>query len=198
MKIGFFGGCFNPPTNAHINLVKLAIKRCKLDKAIFVPVGDSYYKKDLAKARDRYNMLEILCKNEENIEVSDIELKEKRKLFAIDAFKLIEEKYIDNDIYFIMGADNFINILKWKNFDELITKYKYIVFDRAYINLKEYINENEILKKNKSKIQIIENSDYTNCSSSDIRDNLKNKNVKNNELISKEILDYIMQNNLYK
>ena len=198
MKIGFFGGCFNPPTNAHINLVKLAIKKCKLDKVIFVPVGDSYYKKDLAKAKDRYNMLEILCKNEENIEVSDIELKEKRKLFAIDAFRLIREKYFEDDIYFIMGADNFINILKWKNYDELITQYKYIVFDRAYINLKEYINENEILKKNKAKIQIIENSDYTNCSSSDIRDNLKNKNVKNDELISKEILDYIMQNNLYK
>ena len=76
MKIGFFGGCFNPPTIAHINLVKLAKEKCKLDKVIFVPVGDFYYKKELAKAKDRYNMLKILCKNEDSLEVSDIELRE--------------------------------------------------------------------------------------------------------------------------
>ena len=40
MKIGFFGGCFNPPTNAHIALAKEAIIQSKLDKVIFVPMGD--------------------------------------------------------------------------------------------------------------------------------------------------------------
>lgn len=52
MKIGFFGGCFNPPTIAHINLAKKVLEKCNLDKLIFVPIGDFYSKKDLAK-RDR-------------------------------------------------------------------------------------------------------------------------------------------------
>lgn len=38
MKIGFFGGSFNPPTKAHINLAKKALNICKLDKVIFVPM----------------------------------------------------------------------------------------------------------------------------------------------------------------
>ena len=46
MKIGFFGGCFNPPSNIHINLAKNVINEYKLDKLIFVPVGDYYDKKD--------------------------------------------------------------------------------------------------------------------------------------------------------
>ncbi len=62
MRIGFFGGCFNPPTNAHINLAKKALKECNLDKVIFVPVGDFYDKKELELAKHRYNMLEIACK----------------------------------------------------------------------------------------------------------------------------------------
>lgn len=38
MRLGFFGGSFNPPTNAHIDLAKKALKECKLDKVIFVPI----------------------------------------------------------------------------------------------------------------------------------------------------------------
>ena len=39
-RIGFYGGSFNPPTKAHIELAKKVIKECNLDKVIFVPVGD--------------------------------------------------------------------------------------------------------------------------------------------------------------
>ncbi len=48
MKIGFFGGSFNPPTNAHICLAQKAIKECGLDKVIFVPMNDYYRKNNLA------------------------------------------------------------------------------------------------------------------------------------------------------
>ena len=197
MKIGFFGGCFNPPTNAHLNLVKFAKEKCKLDKVVFVPVGDSYHKKDLAKAKHRYNMLNILCKDETGLEVSDMELKTNKELFAIDAFELIEKQYLNDDIYFIMGADNFINITNWKGYNELVTKYNYIVFDRKYIDINTFINTNELLKENKNKIQIVENLNYKDSCATDIRKSIKEKNVKNNGLISKEILEYILNNNVY-
>ncbi len=61
MKIGFFGGCFNPPTNAHINLAIKVLKESNLDKLIFVPVGDFYQKQDLVSEEHRYNMLKIAC-----------------------------------------------------------------------------------------------------------------------------------------
>ena len=192
MKIGFFGGCFNPPTFAHINLAKKALKESNLDKVIFVPVGDFYDKKDLAPAIDRYNMLKIIADKIEKIEVSDIELCEKRKLFAIDVFRLIKEKYPNDDLFFIMGADNFIKVLQWKNSEVLSTQYKYIVFERENINIKEYIKN-----KFKSNVIIIENSEYKTFSSSKYRNNKKNLDIDDLNIVPDDVLEYINKNKLY-
>ena len=155
MRIGFFGGSFNPPTNAHISLAKKALRECKLDKVVFVPMGDSYKKKELAPAKHRYNMLKLICNRQEHLEVSDIEMNIDKEMFAIDAFSLIENKYKQDNIYFIMGADNFVNITSWKDFEKLINKYKYIVFDRNNIDINKYISENDILRACIKQITII-------------------------------------------
>lgn len=195
MKIGFFGGSFNPPTFAHINLARKALVECNLDKVIFVPVGDFYDKKELAPAKDRYNMLKIACKDKKNIEVSDIELKVKEKIYAIDAFKLIEENYPDTDIYFIMGADNFINIMTWKNSKELIKKYKYIVLDREDIDVEDYINKFSEIDRNR--IIIIKNENYSRHSSSKFRSMAKEEREYGQDMIPKKIMEYIKENNLF-
>lgn len=195
MRIGFFGGCFNPPTNAHINLAKKALKECKLDKVIFMPVGDFYKKKELVSGIHRYNMLKIACKGLENIEVSDLEINTKQNLCAADAFKLIEQNYPETDIYFIMGADNFINIATWKNSDELIRKYKYIVLNRENIELEKYVKN--VLKINEDNIVIIENETYRSCSSSNFRSSFREEKEYDKEIISDEVLDYIIENKLF-
>ena len=74
-KIGFFGGCFNPPTNIHIELANNLVKTKKLDKVIFVPVNDSYIKNVLISAEHRLNMIKLAIKNNNNLEVDDIEIK---------------------------------------------------------------------------------------------------------------------------
>lgn len=189
MRIGFFGGSFNPPTNAHINLAKKVLENCKLDKVIFVPMGDSYEKKGLAKAKDRYNMLEIACHKEAKLEVSDLEIRENRKMHAIDAFRLIERVYPNSKNYFIIGADNFINLLNWKDSEELIKRYKYIVLEREDIDIRKYIEKN--LKEQAKNIVIVENEEYKNTSSSSFR------NMRNKENVSKEIFNYIVENDIY-
>ena len=119
-KIGFFGGCFNPPTNIHIKLANNLIKTKKLDKVIFIPVNDTYEKNELISANHRLNMLKLAIKDYSNLEVDDIEIKENKKLFAVDAFKLIKEKYSKNcEIFFIMGSDNFEKMSKWKEYNKI-------------------------------------------------------------------------------
>ena len=58
-KIGFFGGCFNPPTNMHIKIANDLIKEGKLDKVIFIPMNDFYKKEELIEAKHRFNMLKL-------------------------------------------------------------------------------------------------------------------------------------------
>ncbi len=128
-----------------------------------------------------------------NIEVTDFELHIKEKLYAIDVFRIIENKYKDAEIFFIMGADNFANITKWKNSDELLKMYKYIILDRENIDLNKFITKE--LEKNTC---VIKNEEYNICSSSSFRDALKKEKKYNKEIISDEVIDYIIANNLYK
>ena len=142
-KVGFFGGCFNPPTNTHIKLANNLIKEGRLDKVIFVPVGDYYQKQDLVSATHRYNMLKLATADYEKLEVEDIATKHTEKLFASDTFKLISEKYSkDVEIYFIMGSDNYSKMPTWKDYEEIRDKYKYLVLDRT-----QDISSTEIRKK---------------------------------------------------
>lgn len=196
MRIGFFGGSFNPPTNAHMNIANKALRACNLDKVIFVPMGDTYKKKDLAKSEDRLNMLEIACSSYGNkkIEVSDIEIKENREMCAIDAFRLIDKVYPDDDKFFIMGADNFIKLIDWKESEELIDRYKYIIIQRGEIDLKKYIEANDKLKK--CRLQILRNEKYKMGSSSEFRKLLDNENKQ--RIIQREVYDYIVKNNIYR
>lgn len=169
-KIGFFGGCFNPPTNIHIELANNLIKTKKVDKIVFVPVNDTYVKNGLISANHRLNMIKLAIKGYNNLEIDDIEIKENKKLFAVNAFELIKQKYSKNcEIFFIMGSDNFEEMHNWKDYNKI--KYqKYIVIKR---------NKNEI-------------------SSTKIRKMIANNNDEVKKYLSEEVYKYIKQNELYK
>lgn len=170
-KIGFFGGCFNPPTNIHIQIVNNLIKQGKIDKVVFIPVNDYYTKKDLVLAKHRYNMLKLAIKNNDKIEVDDIELKENKDLFAVDAFEIITKKYKNNgELFLIMGSDNFNKMPTWKEYESIKDKYKYIVIDR----------------------------DKKEISATQIREMIKNNDKNVIKYLSEEVYNYIVENGLYK
>lgn len=170
-KIGFFGGCFNPPTNIHIQIVNNLIKQGKIDKVVFIPVNDYYIKKDLVLAKHRYNMLKLAIKNNDKIEVDDIELKENKDLYAVDAFEIITKKYKNNgELFLIMGSDNFNKMPTWKEYESIKDKYKYIVIDR----------------------------DKKEISATQIREMIKNNDKNVIKYLSEEVYNYIVENGLYK
>lgn len=196
-KIGFFGGSFNPPTNAHINLARQIVDECNLDKLVFVPIGDFYKKNELIEFRHRYNMLSIICNLNEKLEVSDIESNQQTNLYAIDIFKIIKEKHINDDVYYIMGSDNLKKIKKWKDYDELVAKYKYIILEREKNVFQDIIKNNDTIKQNIENYNVVSNYIYNDISSSLVREKIR-KNMDISKLIPKEIEEYINENNLYK
>lgn len=187
MKIGFFGGCFNPPSNIHINIAKAVLKEFNLDKVIFVPVGNYYDKKDIIDEEHRYNMLKIATQDEETLEVEDITLNSKRKLFAIDTFSLLLEKYSQNEIFFIMGSDNFRKIPNWKEHKTLLEKYNFIVVERERKEVRN-IKEKNVLCYIPEKLQ--------NIDSTKIREFIR-KDIDISNLIDYKVYEYIKRNNLY-
>lgn len=185
-KIGFWGGCFNPPSCAHIDLAKEMLKSLNLNKIFFVPVGNYYEKEGLEDSRHRYNMLKLATSNMENLEVEDIEIKENKKLYAKDAFKLIKEKYPEDDIYFIMGSDNYINMHTWKGYEDIIKQYKYIIVQRPNFSI-DIDRKNVLYYKPKK----------TNDISSTLIRNLLREKINLTNYINEEVYKYIKDNNLY-
>lgn len=129
-RIGFFGGCFNPPTLAHYRIVNDALKNYNLDKIVIVPMGDKYPKFDLISFEHRYNMLKKMFFNNEKIEISEMQANQKRVSYAVDSFKVIDNMYKDDDKFFIMGSDNFSKIESWKDGKNIIKNRRFIVFER--------------------------------------------------------------------
>lgn len=129
-KIGFFGGSFNPPTIAHFEIVNNAIKKYNLDKVVIIPMGDKYQKPGLVSFEHRYKMLLKMFKDAENVEISNMQENQKEVSYAIDCFNEIDEKYKNDERFFIMGQDNYSNINKWKDPEKLVLNRNFIVFER--------------------------------------------------------------------
>ena len=193
MKIGIFGGSFNPPHNMHIDIANYMINRHYVDKVIFVPTGSKYtYKNNLIEEEHRYNMLEILSNKNDNIMVSDYELKSE-VVYTIDTLKHFKEEYPNDEICFICGLDNFSYIDKWKNGEEILTNYKIVVINRDGNDLEELLVKYDKYKDN----IIISNMEMKDISSTYIRDNIKEID-KVKEYIDEDVLRYIQENNLYR
>ena len=179
--IAVFGGSFNPPTVAHINLAKQVLEEMnEIEKVIFVPVSTKYNKKGLASDEVRLNMLKNICNSQENLEVSDLELKSERQLYTIETLRIIEKQNPGKEIYFIIGTDNLKELETWYKPDELLKNFKIIVLDRGEDNTDGIIEKSEFLKKYKSSLIKLKNIKKVNISSSYIREQLKlGKTVQN-------------------
>ena len=189
-KYAFFGGSFNPPTYGHIGLAQNAVEEFGLDKLFFVPVGNKYNKKGLIDEKHRYNMLKIACQDAKKLDVSDIELNKNINFNASEVFKMIENKYKNDDIYFVLGADNLEKMPLWDNFSELL-RYNYIILERGEKKVQDIINSSDELRENKQKFKIIKNQELMQISSTQLRNAINESNIEYaKKITNQEIIDY--------
>ena len=190
MRIGFFGGCFNPISNIHIDLAKKILVSYGLDKVVFVPVGDYYSKEGLISADHRLKMLKLATEDEPKIEVEDALVNSKDVLYAIDAFELLDNRYSNHEKFFIMGSDNYRTMPIWKRYERLISDYNIIVIERQRKELRAN-NRDNVFEYIPERVYEI--------NSTQIREMIKNNNEKEaKELLNEKVYKYIQDNNLYK
>ena len=193
MKIAVYGGSFNPMHIGHEKIVDYVLKNLHMDKIIIIPVGiPSHRENNLEQSNTRLKICKEIFKNNEKVEVSDIEIKAEGKPYSYDTLlKLIEIYGKDNEFFEIIGEDSLKNLKTWKNYKELLNLCKFIVFRRKDDKNTEI--DSEFL--NNKNIIILEN-EYYNMSSTEIRNKVKNKedisglvNEKVKNLIEKEYID---------
>ncbi|MBR3832614.1 MAG: nicotinate-nucleotide adenylyltransferase [Mycoplasmataceae bacterium] len=131
MKIGLFGGSFNPIHKGHIKIAKLALENLKLDKIIFIPCQKNPFKKkmDYVDGKMRLEMIELVL--EKNMEVSNLEISRQGLSYTIDTVKYFKNLYKDSELFLIIGSDNLQRLHKWKDIDEIAKLTKISVFKRT-------------------------------------------------------------------
>lgn len=133
MKIGIFGGSFDPVHKGHLEIAKYAINELNLDKLIFVPAYSSPFKttKKTASGEYRIKMIQLATDGEDKIEVSDFEVKRGGVSYTIDTLKYFKNKYKNDQLLLLIGSDNLMSLNKWKNIDEICKLAKIVVFKRS-------------------------------------------------------------------
>lgn len=195
--LSIFGGSFNPPLNSHFLLAEQIYNELEnIEKVIFLPVSSKYEKNSLLSNEHRYNMLKIIIDKNEHFELSDIELKQDRQLSTLETLKLLQEKYPNNILYFVIGTDNLKEISTWSSSEELVSKFKILVLERGEDSFEEIMEKDKFLIAHKNSFILLKENIRTNLSSTFVRNNIKaGKSVK--YLVPDEILQYIKDNNLY-
>ena len=193
MKIGVFGGSFNPPHKMHLKIGLELVNKQYVDKVVYVPTGSKYkYKNNLLPDKNRLEMLNILTKNQENLGVNDYELKDE-VVYTCETLAYFKELYPNDQIYFICGADNLSYIDKWKNGEEILNNYKIIVMKRKGEDIEKLLKKFEYYQEN----IIVADVEQQDVSSTDIREKLKNnENVL--DVLDKDVYEYIRTNKLYE
>ena len=195
-KIGILGGTFNPIHLAHLYIAYEAKSQLNLDKVIFIPTGNPPHKKDkkILEASLRYNMVYEAIKNYEDFEISKYEVEKEGYSYTFETLKHFKAK--DNELYFITGADCLMDIEKWKNPEEIFKLSRFVVFNRAGYNEENLkIQKNKIEEKYNTNIDFLDIIDLE-ISSSMIRERI-NEGKRVDFFLSKEVLSYIQENNIY-
>lgn len=197
-QILVFGGCFNPPLNSHFLLAEQLLNEYKqVEKIIFMPVNSNYQKADLIANEHRYQMLKLVCDNNNKFEVSKIEIEEEKPLYTIETLRKMQEQYPEYEIAFIMGSDNLKQLGKWKKADELVKEFKIYLLERDKDDVENIIQASKFLEENKTAFIKAKNNVTSNLSSTFVREKLREgKSIR--YLTPDEVMSYIIKNNLYQ
>ncbi len=142
MKIGIFGGTFNPIHIGHIRGAISVYETFELNRVIFIPTGIPPHKKnDVACAEHRYEMVKLSIANIDNFCVSRMEIDSNRVNYTIDTINLLKEQYKQDKLFFVVGTDAFYYFDLWKDYKKLIEKTSFILMRRPEYDITPIINK---------------------------------------------------------
>ena len=198
-RIGIFGGTFNPIHNGHIQMINACKDFANLDRVIIIPSYTPPHKEcdTLENEEQRLEMCRIASMNMDFVEVSDVEIKRGGKSYTFETLQFLKKMYPYDELCFIMGADMFLTLEKWKN-PEIIFKLATIIAvprnsDDNNALLKHY---NNVLKDMGAKAEIL-NEPVLTVSSTYVRENIGNREIIKN-LIDDKVYEFIRNNKLYR
>lgn len=198
-RVGILGGTFDPVHLGHAALAKAAIDEAELNKLIVMPAKVQPFKqgKRVTEDEHRIEMVRLSFADEPKAEVSDYEIENTIISYTYDTLAFVQKQYPEDKLFFIMGADSFMEADMWYKGQNLLRKFGIIVslrpgFDEAELDRKtkefKALYGTEIIKLKAPMPEI---------SSTEIRKRFAGE-MPVDGLIQPEVERYIKKNGLYK
>ena len=194
LKIGVFGGAFNPVHNGHVNLAAECMKALKLDRLMVVPTAVSPHKQRAnVPYEDREQMCRLAFEGMENTEICDIEKHMGGKSYTINTIRELKRRFpSDTRLYLIIGGDMLYYFPKWYKYEALLGECQVVAAAREnddYTDMLEFANKIGRIK--------VLNLPVTEVSSTEVREKL-GKGESAEGLVPEAVLDYINEKGFYR
>lgn len=197
MRIGLYGGTFDPIHTGHLIVIENAINYMNLDKVIILPSSNPPHKKHKKKTPTniRVEMVAEAIKDNDKIILSTYESTDQTVRYTHETIRYFKKYFPEDEIFYILGEDSFLTIDTWRNYEDILDE-NIIVFTRSNIDSNsELVKKVGIIKKDNPNIFLINNLNI-NISSTLIRGLVKdNKSIK--YLVSDGVKYIIEKRGLY-
>ena len=191
MKIGIFGGSFDPIHIGHAIIAQHIISSGAVDRLWFMVSPVNPLKADKVRQvsdTDRLRMVEMVSRPMEGVETSAFEFTMPRPSYTIDTLNALQAKFPDDEFYLVTGGDNWQIFNKWRNSEEILAKYHLLIYPRLGY---EVIIPEDL----KDRVTLVE-APIIELSSTEVRERLANgQSVR--YYVPDEVLGYIERHHLY-
>jgi nicotinate-nucleotide adenylyltransferase len=139
MRLGIFGGAFDPIHNGHLLLTQQCREQCQLDEVWFVPTKIPPHKKagSLSPDEARVEMLKLATAGRSDFVVSEIELNREEISWTVDTLTLLRDERPEDELFFLIGADSLRDFSSWKEPETIAELATVVAVNRGEASLDE-------------------------------------------------------------
>lgn len=204
MKIGIYGGTFNPPHLGHQAAAETAVKVLGLDKLILIPAAVPPHKAMPEHSPANHHRLEMTRKMADAmnmagvVEVSDMEMNREGKSYTADTLRAVKEQYPDAELWLLMGTDMFLTLHLWYKPEEILDLAGICAFGRTEQDGEAVFAPQRAFLAEKfpnARLQTITLPGLVEISSTELREKLLEGTA--GEYLLPAVYGYILMNGLY-
>ena len=192
MKLGIFGGTFNPPHVGHLIVVESVCDTLHFDRIFFVPSSNPPHKLDpsLAPPLARLQMTRLAIEENSRFQVSDIEIQRGGTSYSVDTVNAFAALYPTANLSLIIGVDNMLEFNSWKDPTDILAKAGLVAMSRPGFSVHHASSE-------LTRLATFANVPQIGISGTDIRRRLKlGRSIR--YLVPKPVEEFILRNGLYR
>jgi nicotinate-nucleotide adenylyltransferase len=204
VKIGIYGGSFNPPHLGHLAAARAAVAALELDKLVWIPAGCPPHKELAANsptAEQRLEMTEIAADQlllPGITQVWDVEIRREGKSYTADTLRQAAQRWPEAELWLLMGTDMFLTLHRWHKPEQILALAGVCAFGRTEADGEEvFAPQREFLRKAypEAKIATITIPGLVDISSTRLRELLAQG--KGREFLPEAVYGYLLRETLY-